>query len=244
MGTCSNCGRPLILNNGRCIYCNCEPSQNAKSKTIDQRGKFGNHTKSIEDLKIKVTSPMFDDIGLVLEQLNIRCFPFDNDYNCDILFLNCGTSDHIDAGKLQSFVSNGGVLYASDLTFGIVIGTWPDLMKVDTGNYSCIVRANIVDKDLHQYLGSVIDVNFDLSNWAKIVSVSQGKVLMESANEGFPIMVEFAIGKGKIYYTSFHNHAQASETENALLKLLVAKQVSAATKMSFQQTVQSMRLSL
>ena len=72
--------------------------------------------------------------------------------------------------------------------------------------------------------------------------MSQGKVLMQSANAGFPIMVECSIGKGKLFYTSFHNHAQTEEAEKKLLQLLVIKQVSVATNQDFVKTVQSFSL--
>ena len=97
-----------------------------------------------------------------------------------------------------------------------------------------------MDSDLRQYIGDYLDVEFDMGVWSKIVDAPTGKVLMESADEGFPIMMEFLIGQGKVFYTSFHNHAQTEEAEEKLLKLLVVKQVSAATKQSFQQTMGSL----
>ena len=57
-------------------------------------------------------------------------------------------------------------------------------------------------------------------------------------------MMEFSIGQGKVFFTSFHNHAQTEEAEDKLLRLLVIKQVASATKQSFQQTIQSFSGSL
>lgn len=250
MATCSHCGRPLILKKGVCIYCGKAPESAPqpvpsgqpvirKSKPIKQRRSFENKQKSIQDLIIKVTSPGYDDIGKVLNQLGIKYQPFNDDYNCNILFLNCGTSDSIDFERLRSFVENGGILYASDLTSSHIIGTWPDLMSVDNNTSSCKIRATVEDPDLRQYLGHSIDVEFDLGSWSKIVFTTQGKVLMRSAQEDFPIMMEFTIGQGKVFYTSFHNHAQTAEAEEKLLRLLVIKQVASATRQSFQQTMQS-----
>ena len=199
--------------------------------------------KSIKDLIIKVTSPCFDDIGKVLNQLGIKYNSFDGNLNCDILFLNCGTQDVINYPQLKTFVENGGILYASDLTSSHIISTWPELMTVTNNTSACKIQANIIDKDLRQYIGNTVEVEFDLDVWSKIVKTTQGKVLMQSAAEGFPIMMEFTIGKGKVFYTSFHNHAQTSEIERDLLQLLVIKQISVATDMDFQKTIDIMSVS-
>lgn len=254
MKKCKNCGNPLILNKGKCIYCGTvytqEPQPNnegqirTKSKQIVQRRSLINQPKSIQDLKIKVTSPHFDNIGVVLDQLGVKYEAFDENYYCDILFINCGTSDFIDYSQLKVFVENGGILYVSDLASSHIIATWPNLMIVDNATTSCTKQAKVVDPDLMQHIGKDIDVNFDLGGWSKISEMSNGKVLMECANEFFPIMVEFTIGKGKIFYTSFHNHAQTAEAENKLLKLLVIKQVATATKQDFNKTIASMSVSL
>ena len=213
-----------------------------KSKPIVQRKSFANKPKSIQDLRIKVTSSGFDDIGQVLSQLGVSYQPFDGDYNCDILFLNCGTSDVLDPVALSSFVDKGGILYASDRTSFTIVDTWPGLMVFDNNTVACKEFATIVDPDLRQYLGNSIMVEFDMCVWSKIISMSQGKVLMQSANSGFPIMVEIPIGRGKLFYTSFHNHAQTEEAEKKLLQLLVIKQVSVATNQDFRKTVQSFSL--
>lgn len=201
-------------------------------------------TKDFQNLKFKVTSHCFDDIGKVLNQLNVKYLPFDGDFNCDILFLNCGTTDAIDHSKLKSFVVSGGVLYASDLTSGHLIATWPELMKVDNNTVACKIQANVIDVDLRQYIGNTIYIEFDLPVWSKIVKINQGKVLMQSADEGYPIMVEFSVGKGKVFYTSFHNHAQTSEMEKSLLQLLVIKQISTATDTDFKKTMDIMSVSM
>lgn len=250
MTTCKNCGKPLIISKGKCIYCgaaqdstpqkvsNGQPTIR-KPKPIKQRRSFENKQKSIKDLIIKVTSPLYDNIGQILHQLDINYQPFEGNYNCDILFLNCGTPDLIDYEGLRSFVQNGGILYASDLTDAHIRSAWPGIMTVNNDTVECRIRADIEDPDLRQHLGCSIDIEFDMSVWSKINSISQGKILMRSAEEGFPIMVEFSIGQGKVFYTSFHNHAQAEEAEEKLLRLLVVKQVSIATRQSFQQTMQS-----
>lgn len=200
--------------------------------------------KDFQNLKIKVTSRHYDDIGKVLNQLNVKYLPFDGDFNCDILFLNCGTGDNIFHPQLKSFVESGGILYASDLTSSHLIDTWPELMTVSNDTKACKIQAIVIDVDLRQYIGNTIDIEFDLPVWSKILQVNKGKVLMQSADEGYPIMVEFSVGKGKVFYTSFHNHAQTSEVEKRLLQLLVIKQISAATDTDFCKTLDIMSVSM
>ena len=250
MATCNKCGRPLILSNGKCVYCGAIPNQTSTpkgeriegriTKQIIQRRSLANQPKSISDLRIRVTSPNYDDIGKILYRLDVNYSSFDGTFDCDVLFLNCGTSDFIDTTQLNSFVQRGGVLYASDLTSDILMNTWPEIMDVLNDTEVCTIQAIIEDPDLKFFLGNTISIEFDLSCWSRIVDAPQGKVLMRSAKDGFPIMMEFTIGQGKVLYTSFHNHAQTADSEKRLLQLLVIKQISTATKQDFRKTVQSM----
>ena len=254
MATCKHCGKPLILSGGKCLYCGFSSYQEIapkddkkdirKPRQIIQRPSFVNRPKSIGDLRIKVTSPRYDNIGQILDQLKVKYSAFDGRYDCDILFLNCGTSDVVDPLQLNSFIQQGGILYASDLTSSILVSAWPEIMSVNNNTSVCTIPATIVDSDLRQYLGGTIDVEFDLGSWSKIVDAPKGIVLMRSTQEGFPIMVEFSIGQGKVFYTSFHNHAQTAEAEKKLLQLLVIKQVSTATKQDFRKTVESFPVNL
>jgi hypothetical protein len=47
-------------------------------------------------------------------------------------------------------------------------------------------------------------------------------------------MVKVKYGNGLIFYTSFHNHAQASENEKALLQLLLLRQFGANSNSSIE----------
>jgi hypothetical protein len=72
----------------------------------------------------------------------------------------------------------------------------------------------------------------------------QGTVIMKRRDTGKPLMVEVPYGKGRIYYTSFHNHAQASEKEIALLKILVLTQLSAKSNKSIKETADVINFNL
>jgi hypothetical protein len=45
-------------------------------------------------------------------------------------------------------------------------------------------------------------------------------------------MIEVPAGKGAVFFTSFHNHRQATEEERQLLQLLVLKQIGRTSGIS------------
>ena len=49
--------------------------------------------------KIYVTSPRWDNIGEVLSLMGVMFEPFRGAYDCDLLFVNCGTKDRLDSGQ-------------------------------------------------------------------------------------------------------------------------------------------------
>jgi hypothetical protein len=83
-----------------------------------------------------------------------------------------------------------------------------------------------VDKGLASLLGAQIQISFNLTGWRHIKNVAKDtQIYMTHA--GRPILVSFAHGKGQVIYTCFHNHAQVSEREAALLRYLVLKPLMA-----------------
>jgi hypothetical protein len=75
--------------------------------------------------KIYVTSSWYDDIGKVLDAMGVAFEPFPGAYDCDLLFVNCGTRDQLNLEKLRGFVHAGGCLYASDLTSSLIVSAFP-----------------------------------------------------------------------------------------------------------------------
>lgn len=188
-------------------------------------------------MKIQVTTPCCDDIGNVLKSMNL---PFEqynvkNRIDCDILFLTCLTPDNINQTELKSFVEKGGILYASDLTSDIITVTFPNTIIFEGGGKVCKLQTEITDNRLIQYIGMSIEIIFDMTAWAMIERIITGKVLMKRKDTGKPIMVEIPYGKGRIFYTSFHNNAQSSEKEMALLKILVLTQYSEKQNISIDK---------
>jgi len=197
--------------------------------------------------KIYVTSPGWDNIGEVLKSMGVAFEPFTGGYDCDLLFVNCGTKDRLDQARLQRFVYAGGCLYASDLTSGLIAAAFPGMFQFGGSGQAGKVVANIVDDELRQIVGKSIKIHFDMGSWA-ILQGCQGEILVEAAKStaygGRPLMVEVEFGEGAVFYTSFHNRAQLSKQEKVLLQLMVLKQISTASNTTVTQTSRSLGISL
>ena len=206
----------------QCLYCD--------SLIIDE--------PTATNKKIVVTLKHWDDIGEVLSSMNLEFSSFCGEYNCDILFINCGTSDPINAKDLASFVYNGGCLYASDLSSSHIQAAFPGMLSYSNIGTVCKIHADVCDTELLQIAGKQIEIEFDLGGWS-VIEKTKGQVLLRASQgsiyAGKPIMVSFRYGKGIVFYTSFHNHAQASEKEKMLLQLLLMKQIGASSHKTIEQ---------
>jgi hypothetical protein len=140
---------------------------------------------------------------------------------------------------LKQYVENGGIVYASDWASKVISVSFPNTLVFGTSNKTGKIKSTVVDTDLKKHLGNTIDINFDLPGWYTINKVIKGNVILMSNDSNLPIMVEIPIGKGKVYYTSFHNHKQTTENEEKLLQLLVLKQIGYLNNATIQETAAS-----
>jgi hypothetical protein len=197
--------------------------------------------------KIFVTSSGYDNIGEVLSSMGVTFEPFRGDYDCDLLFFNCGTSDSLDTASLQRFVQAGGCLYASDLTSGLISASFPGMFRFDGHGSAGKVAASVVDDELRQVVGDSTHIHFDMPGWS-VLQDCAGETLVEAARgtayAGRPLMVEVEFGDGAVFYTSFHNRAQVSEQEKVLLQLLVLKQISTSSNTTVATAGNSLGISL
>jgi hypothetical protein len=163
------------------------------------------------------------------------------------MFANCGSKDELDPGSLRRFVEAGGCLYASDLTSDLLTRAFPGIFQFGGSGAAGTVDAKVVDEELRQVVGESTKIHFDMSSWA-VLNGCQGDTLVEAASRtayaGRPLMVEVTYGDGAIFYTCFHNRAQVSKQEKALLQLLVLKQISTASKTTVAQASRSLGISL
>jgi hypothetical protein len=198
--------------------------------------KKQNSIKGINDVKIEITEKGYDNISEILDLLGIKHKPFSGSFDCDILFINCKSGYNIDTIKLKQYVENGGLVYASDFASRVISASFPNTLIFGTSNKTGKITATVIDTDLKKHIGNNIEIDFDLSGWYTINKVLKGNVILLSKDNNLPIMVEIPIGKGKVYYTSFHNHKQTTDSEEKLLQLLVLKQIGYLNTTTIQET--------
>lgn len=249
---CKKCGTRVVGS------CNC-----AKNSERCKNGKFNFdclYCKSLQldkpkskDLRILVSSPCFDDIAQVLDSLKLKYGLYNGEFDCDLLFINCGTEDYFDSNELAKFVEDGGCVYISDLASFILSEAFPDIVEFSNNGEACKIKADVVDTELMQIAGTQLDIEFDLGSWSVIekyrnLEKANGKVLLRAAQgnkyAGKPIMISFQYGKGTVFYTCFHNHAQASEKEKMLLQLLLLKQIGTSSNQTVEQVGSLMGLNI
>ncbi|MBQ7407721.1 MAG: hypothetical protein IJW13_00380 [Clostridia bacterium] len=212
--------------NFQCIYCS--------------KFKMQSSSKMPE---IYVSKPRYDNIGALLDKMSIKHKPYDGTCKGDILFINCGTADSFNATQLKNFVSAGGCLYVSDLAHANITNPFGSVANFNRIGEVCTVQARVCDSELASIIGSKTEITFDLPAWAIIENLNQQlypntKILLQGSTgkyAGIPLMFSFDCGSGKVFYTSFHNYAQASEKEKMLLQLLLLKQIGSNTNQTIEQ---------
>ena len=190
----------------------------------------------------------WDDMGKLLSEMGQRYRDFDNlsfeellrrheqktlnEY--DVIFLTCSPAREAEQLKipLQSYVANGGILYASDWRYDTIATAFPEMVQENARGEGTnqTVDAEVVDKALREILGPKIELKFDLSEWKtaafggpRVETLLKGKYRKHKSTESAtaPLMVKFRFKKGTVIFTSFHNEKQNSRTEKQLLQYLV-----------------------
>ena len=193
-----------------------------------------------KSLSFVVSSSGCDDIGSILRSMNIKYRNYSPlDYKCDVLFINCLTSDYFDAKSLNQYVNNGGCLYASCYADSLIKEAFPGIFNTDHSGKVHDEDVIVEDAELRAVIGNKIRVKFD-TVWAKLYTATESTCILRSTQTELPIMVSRKYGKGSIFFTCFHNHVQASEKEKALLQLLVLRQVGINSNMTIDEAGQSL----
>lgn len=191
-----------------------------------------------EDKLIMVTTPHYDNIGLVLNSMNVQYKPYHSNLNCFMAFLNCGTSDNLDSEGIKKFVEKGGVVYGSDLILGFYQQTFPNIFIPGNTNENGKIKTLVVDEGLKRFTGEKVEI--DLSGTVARMDSCNGTILLKSQKTGKPIMALGTYGAGKIFYTCFHNSTQASRKEKMMLEMLIVKQIAALTGKTFEDICRSL----
>lgn len=200
----------------------------------------------LKSLRINVTSPRYDDIGAILGEINLQYRSFNNaGFDCDVLFINCGTHDAVNPARLRAFVEGGGSAYISDLAYRIMLEAFPGIARIDANGKKGIYSAHVDDRDLRRNTSETIRVNYDLDNWA-VIRHHQGTCLIKGNQNPYrvPMMFSHKIGSGEVFYTSFHNHAQATLSERSMLQVMLMRQIGSAYNVSVQDVSELLGLNI
>ncbi|OSP08280.1 hypothetical protein B9H04_06870 [Halorubrum ezzemoulense DSM 17463] len=138
--------------------------------------------------------------------------------------------------SLDTFIRNGGAAIISDYA-GELLTTFT-ASAFDTSTQTQTVTTSVDDPELVELLGKQqIEIEFDLGGWYKPKTIPQGSTsLLRDSTTGDILAYKFSHGRGDIVYTAFHNHAQATEVEQALLKLLLMIPIAETTGTNLKDT--------
>jgi hypothetical protein len=144
-------------------------------------------------------------------------------------------TDAIDE-SLGSFVERGGSAIVSDFA-GELLTAFTEA-SFDNSTQSKTVNAKVDDNELAELLGKQkLSLEFDLGGWYKPDTIpSKSTPLLRNAMTDEILAYKFQYGNGEIVYTAFHNHAQATEVEKALLKLLLMIPIADSTGTTLKDT--------
>lgn len=141
--------------------------------------------------KVLVTRPGNDNIGEILTSMDVEFEAFQGSFDCSLLFVNCGTPDHVDPGALAEFVHSGGCVHASDHADTLIAQAFPGVF--DFAGHSGSrgrVAADVIDPELRGVLGNRIEIEFDMGAWA-VLRGGKAEALLVSAKgsqqAGLPI---------------------------------------------------------
>lgn len=190
---------------------------------------------------IYISEAHYDDMGAILDRLGIEYSPVESvslaNLSDAIVLLNCSFSwrDEIDKSEVEGFVERGGTLMASDLTAPAISSfTRARFQSGDWGDY---VPARIEDQEMVELLGQdQIELDFDTAIKEPTKLPNGATPLLRAENRNSVIAYKFSYGQGQAVYTTFHNHSQPSEVEDALLQVLLMVPIAESTGSTVTET--------
>jgi hypothetical protein len=152
-----------------------------------------------------------------------------------MIFVNCGSGamyalfQEPDAVQnIRQWVSNGGILYASDLEHEFVMDIFPEFIMSEGSGSSGNTTASVVSAPLADFINKdEVDIVYNLGGWSMPTQISSdvdvliyGPYPGGSSDEG-NLAVSFQHGQGELVFTSFHNSASATSDQHAVLTYYV-----------------------
>ena len=174
--------------------------------------------------RVAVVPGSFDNVGAVLTRMGVGFDPLTaadferRAMGYDIIFINCAAAPS--PQTLRNFVAAGGTLYASDLSASALGAAFPQhvaFARTRPHDFS----AMIVNPGLASHMGaSRMDVA-GLWEALPIRFPADATVYLTHPAMGFPAAFSFPYGEGRVFFTSFHNSAQANQSVARFLEYLV-----------------------
>lgn len=201
---------------------------------------------------IYVSDDGYDDMGAILDDLGIEYEPL-SDVDLDtrsngVAMLNCKMGWRLDSihpsyrslrSSFESFVAAGGSGIVSDFA-GSALQTFTDA-GFDRSTDATDLTATVEDAELIDLLGTQqIELTFDMGGWYKPTTLPDGsEPLLRAADSSTVLAYKFDHGEGSVVYTAFHNHAQISDVERALLHLLVVIPIAESNETTVTDTYET-----
>lgn len=220
-------------------------------------------------LDIAIVTGDYDDVQLVLESMGFSNYTLidgtdaqtlltflsdvENLRQYDVVFFNGGhvedgviydrnpdnTVDDAIRANLDTYVQEGGSVYASDWSYDVVEQTWPDYIDflgddeepdaAQLGDYA-MVTASVTDESLSSFLGKTqLEVEYDLPVWPPVTTVEPyvsihitGTVEYREGQNSYtlasvPLLVSFSAGSGRVAYSTFR--VAANNNDDMILTL-------------------------
>ena len=153
-----------------------------------------------------------------------------------MIFLNCGLDDfsitesEATINNLKTWVSNGGILYASDWALTVVAAMYPSDVSGELYGDVQSVNATLVDPALVSFIGkNTASIQYDLPGWKTPETLSSAVTVLArgSFTDGAttytdkPLAIVLSKGNGKVVFTSFHNEAGVTDDQLDVLRYFI-----------------------
>ncbi len=148
--------------------------------------------------------------------------------------------------NLKAYVSDGGVVFASDWSYDVVEETWPgqieflgggDPDSAQLGEPELLV-ADVTNSNLEEALGKeTVKMDHDLDAWPVVDTVGDEARVFLSADatwrqgmdtaveKNSPLLVEFESGKGRVVFTSFRMSANIDGPRLPVIQWLMEREL-------------------
>lgn len=228
------------------------------------------------DVEVAVVTGDFDDFDAVLEAVGIGgAHDVDGQTGAELLqFLENPTEmarydaiffagGHLEEGifysaeagdetvalvkdNLKSYVSDGGIVFASDWSYDVIEETWPGQIdflgngepdSAQIGEPELLV-ADVTSSNLEDALGKdTVKMDHDLDAWPVIDAVGdEARVFLSadahwrkgmetSVEENSPLLVEFELGKGAVVFTTFRMSANLDDKRLEVVRWIVDREL-------------------